>query len=162
MSSSCWIFLLESVMESGYVSKCNPYRWALIREYKKMFSPVHRSSPPVQSQQSTTGPVHQSSLPVQSTCPVHVDYLLNQWNSYSRLALCGAHRAEASLKDPAVLQREVGGNWISADSVRLLWRTPLLWYRCYGYNSTRSARMHRVLSKIIVPRSRCVRYVTTT
>ena len=52
-----------SVKESGYVSKCNLTGELSLESIKMIFSPVHRSSPPVQS----TSPVHQSS-------PVIVDY----------------------------------------------------------------------------------------
>ena len=41
--------MLESVKESGYVSKCNPTGEFSLKSIKMNFNPVHQSSPPVQS-----------------------------------------------------------------------------------------------------------------
>ena len=87
MSSSYKTFMIKSVKEISYVSKCNPTGKLSLERIKMIFSPVHhavqstgpvhQSSPPVQS----TGPVHQSSSPVQSTGPVHRSSPLVQFTS---------------------------------------------------------------------------------
>ena len=41
--------MLESVKESGYVSKCNPTGEFSLKSIKMIFNPVQQSSPPVQS-----------------------------------------------------------------------------------------------------------------
>ena len=69
MSSSYKTFMIESMKEIGYVSKCNPTGKLSLKRIKMIFSPVHQSSPPVQSTSPVTSPVHQSS-----PGPVIVDY----------------------------------------------------------------------------------------